>query len=301
MRITSRMSYNNAMYGIENSLSRLYQVQEQLSTGKRVNRPSDDPFAAHQAISSRTRISFLEQYMDNARYTETWANNTDSTLSNVIGTLQDTRVLAVQAINDTLAPAQREAIADQVDQQRAALMQLSAEQVGGSFLFSGTKTSTVPFIDDPVNPGEVIYQGNEEAMVRNIAPGSSLSVNLNGIELFTGIGSGAKSVFKILSDMSQALRTGDKSGMHDALRDIDASLEQISAKRSEVGAKVNRLEKTALMLSSFIIDEVTELSNAEDLDISRGVMELSIRENAYQASLAAASRVIIPSLIDYLK
>ena len=145
MRITNRMISDNACDSLQKALSSLVVIQEQLSSGKKINRPSDDPFATHRAINTRGAVMILEQYSKNLTQVKGWVSTTDYALGGVSEALQEARALAIQAANGYLSPNDRECIALRIDELRESVMQLIGQQYAGRFIFSGTKTDTPPF------------------------------------------------------------------------------------------------------------------------------------------------------------
>lgn len=298
MRITNRMVTENSLADLQRVLGDVLAVQEQLSSGKRVNRPSDDPFATHRAVSSRGAVMVLEQYAKNVSEVKGWVSTADYALSNVTDALREVRTLAVQAANGYLTATDRENIALRVDEFRDTVMQLSKQQYAGRYVFSGTLTGEAPF--EWTGTG-AIYNGNSEHIRINIGPGSDLVVNVTGEEAFTGIGPTGTDVFTLLYDLAQAIRAGDHEAVGGALLGaIDDAMDKVVEKQGVVGSAANRLERMESLLSQLTEREKSLLSEAEDVDLAEAAMNLNLKESAYRASLAACARVILPSLLDYL-
>lgn len=298
MRITNRMISDNSLNDLQRVLGDVMAVQEQLSSGKRVNRPSDDPFATHRAISSRGAVMVLEQFSRNVSEIRGWVSTTDYALSNVVDALREVRTLAIQAANGYLTGTDRENIALRIDEFRDTIMQLSRQQFSGRYVFSGTRTGEAPF---EWAGSDVVYNGNAESIKVNIGPGAELAVNVTGEEAFMNIGATGTNVFKLLYDLAQAVRAGDIEAVGgDLLQAVDDAMDRVVEKLGVVGSATNRLERMENLISQLIEREKTLLSEAEDVDIAEAAMNLNLKESAYQASLAACARVILPSLLDYL-
>lgn len=298
MRITNKMASDRALSDLYRTMGRLMEAEEQLSSMKRVNRPSDDPFSTHEAISARGQVLLLTQYSKNITNVSGWVGATDTALSSVTDALQSVRTLAVSAANSYLDSTDRESIALQIDQQAESILQLSNQTFSGRYIFSGTRTSTEPF---SLTAGGVSYNGNSSRMTRNIGPDATVDMNVTGDEVFMGL-SGGNDVFKLLSDLSAAVRAGSVSEVGGGLlAGIDEAIDRVLEKSGLVGATTNRLEKMEAMVSMLKERQIGLLSEAEDVDIAEAVMKLSVNQTAYQATLAATAKVILPSLIDYLR
>lgn len=297
MRITDKMIADGAGNDLQRALARLLGVQEKLSSGKRVNRPSDDPFATHRAISSRGSILVLEQFRRNISEIKGWVSATDQTLMRVNDLLRDARTLAIQAANGYLTASDRENIALRIDEMREGLLQASQEKFAGRYIFSGTRTGDKPFT---WTGSEVEYNGNDTHMTVNLGPGAELTFNLTGDEVFVDVASG-ESVFGLLYSLAQAVRAGETTEVGGALLGrLDDVMDRVTEKLGIVGAAYDRLENMDSVLSEVIERERGLLSEAEDVDLAEAVMDLSMQQTAYQASLAASAKVILPTLLDYL-
>ena len=301
MRVSNQMTVDASLSDLYRTMDNLMKSQQELSSQKRVNSPSDDPFSAYKAIGARSQVSIIEQYSKNIDDINGWVGATDTALTSVNEDLQEVRTLAVSAANGTLDDSQRGTIADQVDQLRDAIVQLGNTKYTDRYLFSGTNTKTKPFTWSGT---DVTYSGNSASMNRDIGPGAQVKTNMTGEEVFMGltVNGSTSNVFKLLNDLSTAMRANNTSSVGDSLlQGVDDALNQVEEKLGQVGATENRLTKMSDALSTLKEKQTTLLSNAEDIDIAEATINLQTNQNAYQATLAATAKVILPSLIDYLK
>jgi len=299
MRITNRMAHEMVLGDLQRSLESLMRSQEKLSTARRVNRPSDDPTAAHRAISSRAQLMVLDQFSRNIGEVKAWVNTTEYALRAVSDSLIEVRTLVIQAANGTLSPSDRENIAQRVEEFKEHIFQLTHERYSGRYVFSGTRTGEPPFVR---SGDDVIYQGNSAHIRVNVGEGSPVAFNLTGEEVFMGIGQQGRSLFKLLSDLSAAIRGGDLRQVGgELLAEVDEALDRVAEKLGVVGAVSQRLERMEEVISGLVVKHRELLSLAEDADLAEAVMEFQFRQTAYQASLAASARAIMPTILDYLK
>ncbi|PRR70307.1 flagellar hook-associated protein FlgL [Neomoorella humiferrea] len=308
MRITNRMLGQNVVNNINRNLEYMYRVQEQMSTGKRVNRPSDDPIVVARVLAFKTSIAANDQYKKNMEDAKGWIDASESALGMATDVLQRARELAVYGANGTMPEESMQALGEEVEQLLDEMVQVANTSYGGRYLFGGTVTTKVPFnkISDTNNlQYPVAYQGDTGSLNWEIAPGVVLPVNENGRKVFVEAvddGSGGNlSLFKLLSDLSGALKSGDYGQVEASLGKFDQAIDHLLNIRAALGAKSNRMEMAMSRLNDTQIGLTTTMSKLEDVDLAETVMNYKNRENVYLASLATGAMVLQPSLIDYLR
>ncbi|MGI6285535.1 flagellar hook-associated protein FlgL [Neomoorella humiferrea] len=308
VRITNRMLGQNVIRNINRNLEYMYRVQEQMSTGKRVNRPSDDPIVVARVLAFKTSIAANDQYKKNMEDAKGWIDASESALGMATDVLQRARELAVYGANGTMPEESMQALGEEVEQLLDEMVQVANTSYGGRYLFGGTVTTKVPFnkISDTNNlQYPVAYQGDTGSLNWEIAPGVVLPVNENGRKVFVEAvddGSGGNlSLFKLLSDLSGALKSGDYGQVEASLGKFDQAIDHLLNIRAALGAKSNRMEMAMSRLDDTQIGLTTTMSKLEDVDLAETVMNYKNRENVYLASLATGAMVLQPSLIDYLR
>ncbi len=125
-----------------------------------------------------------------------------------------------------------------------------------------------------------------------------MRVDQTGPEVF---GPAGADIFGVLTDISTALRSGNRAALNTGLGDLDTAMNRISGKLAEVGAGYNRLEQMQSAAEDRVISLKTSLSDVEDIDLPATIVELNLAQVAQQAALAATERVITPSLADFLR
>ncbi len=189
MRITNNMLVNNMMNNIGNNLVRMDKYQNQLSTGKKIAVPSDDPVVAARALKLRTDVAEVDQYKRNSKDAQSWMDITESTLANIGDVLQRARELTVQGANGSNTTQDTQKIAEEVKQLRAQLIHLGNTTYAGRYIFSGYKTNT-KLIDEAT--GEYyIDVNNSENIKYEIGIGDDININVPGGDLFSNGGNAA--------------------------------------------------------------------------------------------------------------
>lgn len=297
--MTQSMMSHQAMNGMQSGLNRLAKAQEQLSTGRIINRPSDDPTGATSAMRIRTSVAAQEQYARNGNDALGWLNQLDASLSDSTDQVRRARELSIQATSGAVGQASRDALAAEIDQIRDGMISTSNATYLDRPVFGGVTSGSVAYAKD--GAGVVTYQPTATAssgVLRTVADGSTVRVDLEGPDAF---GPDGDSVFDHLSALATALRAGDAAGITTAQSDLEADSKLIINARAEIGARTNRVEYALTNASDANLRLTSSLSEIENTDIVKATVDLQLQQVAYQAALGATSRVIQPSLLDFLR
>ncbi|MCL6450623.1 MAG: flagellar hook-associated protein FlgL [Acetobacteraceae bacterium] len=292
MRVTAGMLYGNLKRDLELRAAELWESSRVLSTGRRIQLPSDDPVAANRILELRRCLSEAEQHLSNVEDAQGWLKTASVALVSLADDLQRARELAVQGSNPALPQSSRDAIAREVDQLLSHAVQVGNSCFGDRYVFGGTLTGSPPFV--LVAPDAVVYQGDAGDQWRELAPGVRLKVNLNGAVAFLP-------ACQALAQVARDLRSGDLASLSGpTLEQVDSALSQVLADQTEVGARENRLDLGKNRLLDLKLNLTQQLSLAEDADMAEALVECARRQAAYQAALAAAGRLLERSLLDFL-
>jgi flagellar hook-associated protein 3 FlgL len=271
---------------------------EQLSTGKRVNLPSDDPAAAAADVQNQALQSRNDQYIQNTNNLDGSLQTADSALSSVVTALNQAISLGVQGANGGLSSANQQAIALQVQSIQSQLVQLGNTSYQGSFLFAGTATQAPPFALDATQPWGVLYSGNNGVNNVEIAQGSSVQVNLPGSQIFEGAGG---NVMSSIQQLVTALQSGNTTNIGTATTQVSSALNYVSQQRVFYGSAVNQLNSNQSFLQQEQVSLQTQETNLVGVDFAKAATDLSQAQAAQSATLAALAQIIPQSLLNYLK
>jgi flagellar hook-associated protein 3 FlgL len=296
-RITQRTVSNTMLAGLQTNMGRMQKLQEQLSSGKQVSRPSDSPVKTVEAMQFRSGIRRTEQYARNADDGLALLGATDAALTDSLNMTNRVRELTVQGLNDTLNAQAREAIADEIDTLRQGLLGLANTRYLDRPVFGGNTKSVDAYAPDGT------FLGDGGTVTRTVAPDVKVVANVNGPDVFGQDGQPAH-LFTVLSDLSSALR-GQTADMHadlsKGLKNLDVAVDRVITTLGKVGARFNRVETMRNAAEDQLLNLTTSLSEAEDIDLPRTIVELQMQEVAYKAALGATARVVQPSLLDFLR
>ena len=301
-RITQSMLSRSVLADLNSVSERLSRTQRKLSSGREINRPSDDPFRANRAISLRSDLEGVRQYGRNATEAIAWNDATETALARVNDVILRARDLVLRGANDTSSQVARDTIASEIDQLVEGAKQHIGSTYAGRFLFSGTLTATRPYT---LGGGDA-YAGDAQGIAREIGPGVSVQVNVIGSDILGGGQAAADDkLLDVLRDVADHLRSGVPADL-DTLRSsdiqrLDANLDDLSRVRAQVGAVTARLESGLSRLAELEETTIDLLSQTEEADMAKTMVEYSTQHAVYQSALRAGASVIQDSLLDFLR
>lgn len=293
MRVTQGMLAANSLKQISNSYNKLETLQNQLSTGKKITRPSDDPVVATKGMAYRSNLSEVNQYKRNLTEAQSWFDSSESGLEQVNSILQRTKELVVQGLNGTNESDDRQAIAREIEQLRLDYMQVGNTQVAGNYIFNGVNVGTAPISENA--SGMIESNINLDPFSVEVSKGIQLRVNIHPENIF---GQGA---FDLMNNVQTAFEQNDVNSLKDLSTQVDTQLSTLLAERSELGARSNRLELIENRLDSQEITATKMLSNNEDADIEKVITDLTVQESVHRAALGVGAQIIQPTLLDFLR
>ncbi len=300
-RITQRLMTEHSLAALQLGLGRLADTQEKLSTGRQINRPSDSPTGTNDAMRLRAQIAADTQHSRNAQDGLAWMGTTDATMTSMLDQVRRARDLLVQGSSTgSNGPDARAAIASELTQIKESLFGLANTSYLGRPVFGGTTDQPAAYVKqtDPVTGAvSVQYQGDGNAVNRRIADGVDVPVNVVGTAAFSA---GADDLFSVLDTAISDL-SGNPGALSGSLGKLDAVTENMKTQLADLGARYGRVEDAQTRLSSTTLDNQSALSDVENVDIAKAIVDLQMQQVAYQGALGATAKVIQPSLLDFLR
>jgi flagellar hook-associated protein 3 FlgL len=294
MRISTGMIYDQSSINITRQYEQLFTLNEQISTGKRINKPSDAPVDVGKVLDYRTLLGSIEQYMKNTERGTTLLQYTESALSSAGDVLTDAKVLAEQMATGSYTEEQRTMLATQADQLYNQLMQISNTKVSGKYIFAGFKTDTTPFTAD--SNYNAAYHGDNNQIRLTVQQNIQVAVNISGQQAFMD----DTNAFDVLRDLRTALRENNQEEIGNILPRIDDAVKQINKFRAYVGTSLSELESSNLILDQFKGNTEALLSNTEDTDVADAVTKLQERQLVFEASLKSTALITQLSLVNFV-
>lgn len=291
LRVTQRSIADRSLQGLQGNLDRLQQIQERLSSGKEINRPSDSPVGTVSAMQLRSEQSRLTQYGRNSQDGLGWLGTADNALTSMLGDIRRLRELAVQGISGGQDQQSRTAMAAEADALRSDLLAVANSRYLGRPIFAGTANTTNAY-DAAGN-----YLGDTGIVQRTVATNTTVDVSVPGTVVF---GPAGNDLFAVAAGVVNDLQT-NPGNLSARLGQLDASMQSVQNQLAAVGARYNRVDTMRQLNDDRGTAITATLGEVEGVDIPKTIMELQLQQVAYQSALGATAKVITPTLMDFLK
>ncbi|NMO50204.1 flagellar hook protein [Actinoplanes sp. TBRC 11911] len=294
-RTTAASVQNRTLADLQRGMQRGQKIQQQISSGKAISRPSDSPTGTVTSLQLRGEVRATQQYSRNADDGMGWLGVIQDNLQDASTSVIRARDLTVQALNSTAGtPEAREAFAYEIDNIKASLIDQANAKYLNRPVFGGTTAGGIAYD----KTGEYVGDGN--GTTRSIGPNARVRIETTGPEAFGATGSDTQ-LFTVLTNLSKAIRDNDSSALDSGLGKLDTAHDLLKTTLSDVGARYNRVTQMKQSAEDHLLSVSSQLSDIEDVDLPKAIMELQIQQTSYQAALAATAKVIQPSLIDFLR
>jgi flagellar hook-associated protein 3 FlgL len=301
-RVTTQMTASNLLANINQAMDRIDTTQQELSTGRKINQPSDNPYGTSLALQLNNQLGNLDSYSNNVTDGTGWAQAANASLSDVTDSVQRIRELVVQASNGTLTQANMSADAAEVNQLIDQIKQDANTQYNGQYIFSGAATTTAPY---PAGSNDA-YAGDTGQVTRQIGPNTSLAVNadlssvLGTGQSTSGQPAGDGKLLNTLRNIADAMQSGNSSALSSSLSALDTNLGSLTGLSANMGATTDRLQMAASRIQSLQASDSQSLSDTQDADMARTEVDFSTEQAALTAALQAGAHIVQQSLMNFL-
>ena len=282
---------------LDQSQSTLNTALQQVSTGKSVSQPSDNPYASATMVQNTIETANVDQYTKNVSGVLSMVQTADSALSSVVSSLTQAVTLGTEGANGTVSSANMSAIASQVQGLLSSVVQEANSSYNGAYLFGGTENSTAPYSADSSSSTGYTYNGNSGVNSVIIGDDQSVQVNLPGSQIFSN---SSNSVIGSLSSLVSALQSGDSSAIASATTAVNSALNYVGQQRVFYGNAESQLNAQSTFLSSETVQLSSQATSLVGVDMAQAASTLAQAESANSAALAAVAKVIPTSLLNYL-
>lgn len=304
MRLSTAQIYDQQMRGISSSQASWLKVGEQLSSGKRVVNPSDDPVAAAQAVVLSQAQAQTSQYSTARGFATNNISQEETNLQQVTSVIQQAQTIVVAAANGTLSDDDRASYAQQLTGIRDQLLNLANTTDGnGRYMFAGYQTDKAPFTQDA--NGDVTYVGGDTPISQKVDSNRTMVTNHTGSQVFTSLtsnptaepdGSASESnIFTTLNTAIKALNTplesADQAASDTASAALDKtnrglknSLNNVLSVRSVLGTQLTELDNLDSKGDDTKVNQATQMSNLVDVDYTSAISSYTMQQTALQAS-----------------
>lgn len=291
MRISTAYQYETYSRQIRTASERLHQAHTLVTTGKRINMPSDDPYGTGYVLSARALKSATEQYSANLRQAKDYLTFTTSALDEAHSLLREAYQLAVRANNSTIDQDTRDGMASQVAQMQSRLIEIANTRgAGGQYIFAGQMTTTKPFQDY----GSFVFAGDNNDIRVETSAGETMVVNTPGEVLF-------RQAYDSLVEFQKNLQSGASGVIEADIGALQGRMREFRTEWARAGAKVARVDEIALGHQRRVDELTVRISDVEDVDMSDAILQYKQAEMALTAALQVGSRGFQPSLMDFIR
>lgn len=302
MRVTQSMLSNNMLRNLSSSYNKMGKLEEQLNTGKKVSRPSDDPVVVMKSLGYNMQVDKIDQFKKNLGEVNNWLDSSDDALDGVGQVMHRAKELVTNAANTgTMTEDDRNKIKIELEQLQKQLHDLANTKVGDKYIFSGTATDKPLYdggypsfsTDDPTGTPTppTIPTAFEKNVEIEVFDGVSLRVNTNAGKMFKEI----DAMFEKIKNDGEAFDFGG------AISTIDGHLDAVLTNRADIGARSNRAELMHNRLEAQEGSAKKQRSQNEDIDFEVVITDLITAESIHRAALSVGGRIIQPSLVDFLR
>jgi flagellar hook-associated protein 3 FlgL len=305
MRITPGMTADSAVYNLQQMRQTLDTLQEQISSGLNVNRPSDDPLTTRQVMDLQNQLSVGDQYISNITKGSLLLNVTNTALSSMSQIMQQVKKIAGDALSGSTDNLTISGGVTNLTQLKAQLIDLGNTHIGDQYVFGG-------FSNSPPFDASGDFSGTDDEVRVEIAPSSQVSISVSGGDLLRGgippqpVGSGATAgqkpvdIIRSIDALVIAINSNDRSALADAVKNLAAASDQVNAATSDVAGRLVRLDNMKTMITSNQNTLKAVYGDLQNVDIAKAGIELSQQTTAFNAALATTAKITQLSLLDYL-
>jgi flagellar hook-associated protein 3 FlgL len=290
MRINAKIIAENIKANLARQSTQLMKTQLKLSTGKRINKPSDDHVGIGKVLEYRTTLQTIDQYRENILDAKTRVQYTEAILGEVNEFIEVAKKIATNP-----EAADKTAYAQTIANIRQQILGLANSKYGDNYIFSGHLTDTAPF-----NGTDPLYMYNGDNGSHKVIMGEGITVDIeaDGSQMFID----GENLFVVLENLETALTADpyDPVAVQNTVEPLYRIADQIELVRSELATDHQRLERTDNYWKNFSNAVETMRQTVEDADITQAAIDMQIQQTAYEVLLATSARVVQPTLVDFL-
>ncbi len=297
-RVNLESIINSTIANVQLSANRMQKLQEQVTTGKIINRPSDDPAGARRVLSLRSEDLRLEQYSKNIVTSTQSLDFSSSALNTVADYVQRIQELAIQGVNGSTDQDGRDAIASEMNGILESILQVANTSRMGLYIFAGTKTTTRPFDPTRNSAGDVsvvTYEGNRQKIKYPVGPGFNSQANQSGAEPFMD-----SKLFSTIISLRDDLKSGALQFAKDGLGNLENAYTDVTHYMSKAGAVSSALEFSDNRIKDTQVALQATLGDVEGADLAEVILRLKEQEVVLQAALSSGVFMLNTSILDYM-
>jgi len=308
MRPVEANWYRDFMWNLTNTKNRYDTAISQTTSGKKLNNLSDNPADMAYVLTLRSKIGQIDQFQDNIETGLGFIKHAESALNAVETSLYTIVSLTEQGASETTGLAERQILADRIEEMREEILNYANTQVSGRYVFAGSAFDTQPFLDSgvslnpPNRPTQILYQGNSDTVSIQADFSVTVATNLPGDQVF-GDSTAPQppyDIFERIDDIIEDLRNDDTAALGNDISNFSDVINQIGASMGNLGNRIAHLTEIQGMIKSFKTSLQAKMSSLEDADMAEAISNLAREETGLNATLQSGARINRQSLMNYL-
>ncbi|NCV63712.1 MAG: flagellar hook-associated protein 3 [Betaproteobacteria bacterium] len=306
MKVSTSMFFDRASAQLGNVQGSLAKTQEQLSVGKQITKPSDEPDKASLVTRLESEIARQKSYQGNLKSMEIRLKSEETALNNTSDVMYRMKELATQAANDTLSDPDRKTIALEMAELKNQMLSLANSQdSNGNYLFAGSRVSQMPF--GPDAKGVIVYKGDQTRMLVGVGDNRRMNQNIPGSDAFTNVvrddGKGGKvgiGFFQAMGDLIDAVKGSNRVAIQRGISEIDTLQQGLSNASAQVGTDLNVVDSQNNVLDEITLRLKTTMSDIQDLDYTEAITKMNKDQLALEAAQSSFAKISKLSLFNYI-
>ena len=291
--------------GVNELQDNIAQVNQQITSGVRVNQASDDPAAIASILGDQQQIDSITQVQANLETAKTITTAQDQALQTAAQLLDQVTTIAAEGASSTASAATRQSLGLQVQSLEQQMVDVANTSVNGQYVFGGDQSGTQPYTFNWASPEGVIANSTQTNTSQLLdANGSAITAGMTASQIFDAQSAGSPApgnVFNALYSLSQALQTNNVAGIQAAASTlVPAAVTQIQQATTTLGDTETWIQNASSAASQQLLDIQSALSSVRDTDITQAAVQLTADQTAMSAALSAHSSMNVKSLFSYM-
>ena len=297
MRVSTQALYRGIEQRLLTLADQLNRSEEKVATGRNMNRPSDNPVGLVSALGLRNSLSRLEQYQRNMDMGKIWLDLSGTAIEQAGKVAQQAQAIALNLQDGTQSAEMRSTLANEVGLLLDQAVSLGNTQLAGKYIFAGYNTNTQPFTKTQIGGSDAVqYNGDGNDFQIQVGPQESLEIGKNGQELFVN-----SDFFDSLIRLKEAIENNDPAAIQQEATRLQGVEDFFNAQVSDIGIRQSRILEKQDILKGLKLNFQNQIDDLENADMAQAILEVKERQNAYEVALAASSKIMEVSLLDYLR
>lgn len=298
VRVTQNMLNSNMLRNLNKSMNNMDKLQHQLSSGRKVEKPSDDPVVAARGMFYRSSLMENDQYKRNVDEAQSWMDMTDTTMDEMGNIMKRVKELLIYSGDGAVSPDDLRTMGSEIAELKNHMGTLANQQINGKYIFAGTDTNKAPY-NPAANGGKGDFESTNNSPINlEVSQNVFVTSNINAQNIFN-FPDAANNMFKLLNNIIDELGAGRSATQFQA--DMDRQFDNLLAERATQGASINRVELIAERLNTQEVSITGLMSKNEDANMAKVMTDLKTQESVHSAALGAGARIIQPTLLDFLR